>query len=217
MTKSRTKTKMAKRGRRHPLLYPPRATPKSNVTNFDGQTLNMRITFAEISAIANVVATHNYVDVRGGGDAMIGATGAAIANTYSEYKYNKVSVHWLPSVAPGVAAGGGRIWMAYIDNPEQMLSWTTASNDAARLLLIKGIRNRQSFNAWEGHVYNLPLTYRKKKFDVNNTVTNSVDVLDRSTQAMFVYAAETVGATDTVGRIEVTSHITLFGFNTLTS
>lgn len=214
MTKSRMNKKRTTR-KRNPLHFPPRATPRPNVTNFDGQTLNLRTTFSEMTGVANVIASHSYMDVRSGGVSLIGSAGSAIANTYSEYKYNKCSVHWLPSVAPGVAAGGGRVWMAYLDNPEQMLAWTTASNDADRVTAIKTIRNRKSWNAWEQFTYNIPITYRRKKFDVNVTITNSVDILDRSTQGLLVIAAETVGATDTIGRMEVESHITLYGFNIL--
>ena len=133
-------------------------------------------------------------------------------NNYLEYRYNALQLEWIPEVGPGVNAAGGRVYVAYIDNPETMNTWLgyTASN---ALIAIQSIRNVKMFNVWERATYYAPLTYRRPWFDENYTITDAADVDDRSVQGMIVFAAETVGATDTIGHWRVKSTITVRGFH----
>lgn len=133
-------------------------------------------------------------------------------NNYLEYKYNNLALEWIPEVGPGVAAAGGKVYVAYVDNPEVMNTWIglTATN---ALIKIQSLRNVKMFNCWERVTYNAPLTYRRPWFDENYTITDDVDVDDRSVQGMIVFAAETVGATDTIGHFRVKPTITLRGFH----
>jgi len=137
------------------------------------------------------------VDVASG-TASASSGGTSIINNYSEYRYKRLTLEWVPAVGPGASASGGKVYVAYIDNPEQMNSWLSASV-ATNLARIKLMRNTEVFNAWENFTYSVPLSYRKPWFDVNLTTGNTVDELDRSTQGLVIFAAETVGATDTIG------------------
>lgn len=133
-------------------------------------------------------------------------------NNYLEYKYNRCDLEWIPEVGPGVAAAGGKVYVAYIDNPETINTWIglTAAN---ALLKIQSIRNVKMFNVWERVTYRAPLTYRRPWFDQNTSITDDADVDDRSVQGAIVFAAETVGATDTIGHFRVKSTITVRGFH----
>ncbi len=59
----------------------------------------------------------------------------------------------------------------------------------------------------------MPLTRRRPWFDVNYTITDDVNVDDRSVQGMLVFAADTVGATDTIGAFQIRSRVTLRGYS----
>jgi hypothetical protein len=178
---------------------------------FDGQLGHFRFVTTETVAAANLAAQFLTIDVAASGSAA-GAAGASIANNYSEYVYHKLTLEWIPSVGPGVAAAGGRGYIAYYDNAEQMVV-VAGGTAAAGIAANKIARNGKTFNVWERFVYNVPLTRRKKIFDVNNTNNFTVDVVDRSTQGLVNIGFESIGATDALGRWSIVSEIELRGFN----
>ncbi len=179
--------------------------PKSN---FDGQTLNFKNVRSELTAAANVLAHLITVSTTAG--AASGSIGESIAKNYSEYVYDSLVFRWLPSVGPGVAAAGGRGYVGYTDNAEMMMTYAGATATGT-ISAVKSHRNMKSFNVWEPFVYSVPLTRRRKTFDTNSTIETTVDVYDRSVQGMVVFGAETVGATDTIGRWQVEGIMTLKG------
>lgn len=137
-----------------------------------------------------------------------------IVNNYAQYRYLKCVARWLPAVGPGVAAAGGRAYVAYLTNPEHMVSWEGLSV-ATKVSQITAIRNMRTFNVWEPFQFNVPMTMRRKMFDCNFGETSDVNVYDRSTQGMFISAFETVGATDVVGKWIMEFTIELVGLEAL--
>lgn len=166
---------------------------------------------AKVTASSNQLAGSLFVDGRSSGSCA-GTPGASIMNNYLEYKYQDVKLEWIPEMGPGVAAAGGKVYIAYIDNPETMNTWIGLTTTNA-LIKIQSIRNVKMFNAWERVTYHAPLTYRRPWFDENYVITDADDVDDRSVQGMIVFAAETVGATDTIGHWRVKSTIVVRGFH----
>ncbi len=183
--------------------------------NFDGSTVSCTSYFASPAAAANLSKATITVDCDSatnilvtGGAASVLASG--VLNLYSEYKYNKCSVEWIPSIGPVNADAGDRIHIAYIDNSEKMVTFQAATS-AAALGLVRGCRNVRSFNAWERFTYNVPLTWRRKVFDTNVTVVpGTVDLYERSTQGMIIISIETntaILAAGALGTFKVDSSI----------
>lgn len=50
------------------------------------------------------------------------AVANSILQRYSQYRYNSLSIEWIPSIGPANADAGTRIHMAYIDNAEKMVN-----------------------------------------------------------------------------------------------
>lgn len=142
------------------------------------------------------------------GGVCFGTSGANIANLYSEYKALSLRLKFISAVSPGSTAAGGRGYFAYNDNPEYFVQWAAAS-DATRIVAIKNMGNMFEFPVWKSATWKVPLTTRRKTFDVNFNNDSSVDVQDRSTQGYVFFAFETVGATDTVGAIQTSGRLWL--------
>jgi len=166
---------------------------------------------ADITATANAAAGLIAIDCRANGVAL-GAGGASIANNFQTYKFTSFTMKWLPKVSPGGTSGGGRVYVCYVDNPEQIITWTGLSASQA-LTKINSFRNVLVFNVWQNQIYRVPLTHRRPMFDVNNTITDAVDVDDRSVQGAVLWAVETIGATDTVGAWQTKGAVHLRGLH----
>jgi hypothetical protein len=184
-------------------------------TNFDGQILNHKTIYSELTASSGNVAARYWCDASSG-SGVLGTVGSAIAGNYSQFVYESVVFRWLPSVAPGVAAAGGRGFVAFYDSPEDMVIITGHTN-SQMIGDAKGSRNMKSFNVWEPFVYNVPLTRRRKTFSVNLTNSGTAYEHDSSVQGLVVTGFETVGATDTVGRWQVESVVRLLRQNTVSA
>ena len=188
-----------------------RRSKRGGNATFDGTVICPCSMGSDLTATSSQLAGSISVDAANNTIAM-GSGGTTIANNYMEYRYKDLEVEWLPHVAPGVSAGGGRVYVAYLDNPEQITVWL-ANTVANNVVSIKTIRGVAVFNAWERFTYKPKLTYRRPWFDVNLTTTNTVDILDRSTQGLIVFAAETVGATDVIGTWQCKSRVVLRGYH----
>jgi hypothetical protein len=129
----------------------------------------------------------------------MGGVGAAVAALYSQYVYESLTFRWLPSVAPGVADAGSQVYIGYLDNPEAMTTFLGLTN-AQQISAIQSMKNVKFFNAWEQFTYSVPLTRRRKTFDVNATITDAADVDDRSVQGFIVFCMESLTASTTLGR-----------------
>ena len=195
---------LPRRGRKN------RGKAQQSAVSNDTLVLSPVVTTNNVTAASNLLNGSVFVDCRNSGS-VIGSYAAGIANYYAEYRYKHVAATWLPLVGPGVSAAGGRIYVAYIDNPELINAWLgfTAAN---ALSAIKNVKNVKTYNVWEKFTYSVPLTHRRPWFDVNYNITDGVDVDDRSVQGQFIFAAETVGATDTIGSFQINSRVTLRGY-----
>lgn len=201
-----------KRKRTNPLMRRQTRAVRPRAS-FDGQFLNHKVIFApDTTSATGTYASGIYVDATATGSCM-GTIGAAIANTYSQYVYETCVLRWLPSIGPGSAEAGGRVYVGYVDNPEAIKTYMAATT-ANQILYIKGNRNMRSFNVWENGVYALPLTRRRKMFDVNNAPTHTLENdNDRSTQGLFIFAYESVGTSITMGAWQSEVLVKLHGFN----
>jgi len=132
---------------------------------------------------------------------VLGSIGAAVANMYSSYVYTSVVMRWLPQVAPGVADAGASIYIGYSDNAEHMVN-TASASVATIVAAAKTMKNAKFFNAWEQFTYNVPLTRRRKMFDVNNTPSapRTVDEDDRCVQGIILYGGDGLTASTALGR-----------------
>ncbi len=102
--------------------------------------------------------------------------------------------------------------MAYTDNPEVYDSFN-ALTDANKLVVIKKMYDHKVRPVWKNWTYQVPLTRRRPWFDVNYTITDDVNVDDRSVQGYVLVVAETINATDIVGNLETRSVIHLRGMD----
>jgi hypothetical protein len=125
-------------------------------------------------------------------------------------------ISWLPTIGPGQAGAGSRITAAYFDNPE-VITNLTANASAALVAMVKGNRTAVSWNAWEPYIFHVPLTYRRKMFDVNTTtVYTNVDANDRGVQGLVVVVTESINASENLGQIKVTSDVMVRGLSLTT-
>lgn len=120
---------------------------------------------------------------------------AGVSSFYSTGVFKPgTKVRWEPNLSP---LSGGRVFVGFTDNPEIIAdistkitafvadSTTVTYNNVA--VLVKGLGNVISFPAYVEKEIDIPARTRRKRFDVNETVTTSdVNVLDRCCQtAMF--------------------------------
>lgn len=198
----------------------PRA-PRPKV-NFDGQILNGTGYAIPISTLVNSASGVYTIDV-----SSLNGTGAAInmyeysvcndllaiARLYNEYIYRSVTMHWIPAVAPGVADGASQIYVSYIDNAEDITNLLTAATPGPVFNASKNPRNSRFFNAWERFSYTIPLSSRRKTFDVNAANNQTVDVVDRSVQGAIVTGYTSLSAAINLGQWRVTYSLELRNLN----
>lgn len=104
------------------------------------------------------------------------------------------TIRWEPTISP---TKGGRIFVAFTDNPEVMVSLYNAQVDfltspsgasyAVYSNLVKSLANLTSTPAWMEYEWQVPLKARRKRFDCNESnFVNDINVMDRACQvAMF--------------------------------
>jgi hypothetical protein len=210
-----------KRGRRrNPNTVSNASKPKVRL-NFDGQILNGTQFLAPLVTVANTAGALYPIDtstttINVGGTFIQGInTGlSSISGIYNEYIYRSVTFHWMPFVSPGIADAGSQIYVGYIDNAEEM-GILTALSTSTIFNVSKTLRNMKFFNAWEWFSFTVPLTSRRKSFDVNTTVTlGATDTYDRSMQGMVVVGANSLSATVSLGQWRVTYGLELRRLNT---
>lgn len=193
-------------GRRkvNPMLRRVAGPPRPRLS-FDGSNVSAVLYDNQKATAANNSATFYTVDCSS--TTGCNRTVTAITGLYSEYRYNSLSVDWVPGQGPANTEAASRIYFAYLEGPERMATYAAAA-DAVRTIIVKGIRNVKSCNVWERFTYNVPLTWRRKVFDVNTTAGVSADELERSTQGMLVVAFDSVSAVTTaglLGQLKITS------------
>jgi hypothetical protein len=137
----------------------------------------------------------------------------AVSIRYTEYRYTNVQFHWIPHVAPGVADGGSPIYIAYLDNPENITN-SVASASPTDIANVKGVRSLKTFNAWQKFTYNVPLTYRLPWFNVNNNTSWPIADVERAVQGAVLVGIESISAISDLGAFRVTYDLELRGLTT---
>lgn len=216
---------------KNPMLTGKRVNPVSRAmprrrgpkVSFDGTTFSSSVYALPTTSLVNVASSLIVVDAANTAITIapqqtFSAAGAlsALTGSYQEYKYTKLMVSWLPTIGPGQAGAGSRITAAYFDNPE-VITNLTANASLALVAMVKGNRTAVSWNAWEPYTFHVPLTYRRKMFDVNTTtVYTNVDANDRGVQGLVVVVTESINAAETLGQIKVTSDVMVKGLSLTT-
>lgn len=147
-----------------------------------------------------------------------------IAKHYQEYRYLNAVCEWVPRVGPASSDAGGRISIAYIDNPEQMLAFQLLATNAERVAYVRAVGGCKTFNVWERYAYKVPLTRRRKIFNVNTThpevASRTAPEFDRSTQGLVIIAYEFITVSEITGgqfgQWRITSAAEFSGFNAVT-
>lgn len=144
-----------------------------------------------------------------GADTTTGAV-AAIAQYYATGKYLPGTVlHYVPQVSLSTS---GTVYMAFTDNPETIASFSGAPTNAAKLSVVRSIANVRNYPVWQQFTFAMPLTMRRKMFDVNSDISpTDVNALDRSAQGCFIYAVEGVPVSSVICRPWVHKKIQLEG------
>jgi len=212
------KTKANKR-RRNPLyrtqgLRPPKL-------RFDGHKVHT-VLFSNQSAIADIDdgVGSDWQEI--GTNASEGAARPAfeIIRHYQEYKYLSCQCEWIPRIGPSATDSGGRISIAYIDNPEQMNVFQNLASQALKVAYVRTLGNCKTFNMWERFTFRVPLTHRRKVFNVNTTWpaigSRTAEEFDRATQGLVIVAYEAITITaitaGALGQWRITADMALSGF-----
>ncbi len=203
------KGKNKRKTRKNPMLGSQQRKFGRPKVSFDGTTV-----MASLFSNATITASNlgaDYVLVSCDSTNGMNRGVAQITDCYQEYKYLQASVEWLPIVGPADADAASRVYMAYIDNPEEIVAYIGATN-AARGGYIKTVANVQTWNAWERHTYNIPLRYRRKIFAVNTaTGAANKDDLDQDCQGAVIIYYESITAAVILGTLKLNSRTQLTG------
>ncbi len=169
---------------------------------FDGHRITCTLYSDQAVVAANVGTDWLGVDTNSG--EACNRTGLDVIKHYQEYKYESCTVEWIPKVGPSHTDSGSRISIAYIDNPELMITYENAVA-SVRASMVRNCANVKSFNAWERFTYRVPLTYRRKWFNVNPTVAaigaRLSEEYDRAVQGKVIMCYETVSAAVSAGAL----------------
>jgi len=215
--RSRKKSNMRRRTNPVARLNRPKIAPK---VSFDGTRFNAHwypATTTTAAFLASAVIPVDTSNTNGGAapQSIYSAQLPTVALTgvYEEYHYNQLHIKWLAQVAPGVADAGSRITAAYFDNPETISNIILASTSASLITTIKGCRNAISWNAWENFTYKVPLTRRRKWFDVNTNNGNTTDIVERSTQGVVAIVFESISAVVNLGQLNIIFDVVVKGLS----
>ncbi|UQZ09603.1 putative capsid protein [Freshwater macrophyte associated tombus-like virus 2] len=175
---------------------------RNAVTKMSGNGDNALIKYKALGANTVSYGTAGAVDFRffipGLSTRLAGTAGANVVSYYSTGVFKPgTMVRWEPTTSPTM---GGRMFVGFTDNPEIMVSiltaWNTYSTSglsadyATYSNLVKGLGNLISFPAWQDGDFQIPTKLRRKRFDVNETLTlTAVNDVERCAQvAMFACA-----------------------------
>lgn len=138
------------------------------------------------------------------------AAGISIATNYQEGIFRPGShVTWVPNL--GMTANG-RVYVAWIDNPETMVYFETLPTVADLITYLKGVGNMVSHHVAESFVYPIPARSRRKRYDVNaSTSTLSVDILERCCQGFIICAVDGCDPTVLAGSLRYTDNLLVEG------
>lgn len=134
--------------------------------------------------------------------------GAVVAAQYGEGVFSKSYAKWVPSVGMTTA---GRVWLAYIENPETIVSFEGYS-EAQKASFIKGVANVKCGSIYRELRLDYPGSRRRKAYDTNWTNSaGSADLYDRCCQGAVIWLIEGAPATTVVGTMFLHDELTLVG------
>lgn len=149
-------------------------------------------TIVSYNTAGSVLTSNSTGDVRSSRSYVVGnpnglatAIGPGICSSYASGKYLPgTKVRWEPSVSFNTT---GRVFVGFVDNPEVVLG-TAALTGAQFGTFVRSLGNVISFPVWQETEIDFPTKLRRKRFDTNANVVETVDVLDRCMQTyMFVW------------------------------
>jgi hypothetical protein len=181
-----------------------RATPRVDRTGAD----TGKIDYSVIGASCTTKGTTgcgggNRLYIPGYGAGLLDlCPGPRIVNNYSTGKFVPgTSIRWEPSVS---FTTSGRGYVGFSDNPETVkdindrlvtfLTTPNVTNYVNYALIVKNLGNVISFPVWQETPITVPTRLRRKMFDCNGTVSDTVDVLDRSMQTAMFWCFDGVDA-----------------------
>ncbi len=148
------------------------------------------------------------------GEAM-NRSGLDVIKHYQDYRYMSAAVEWISATGPSGVDAGASVFIAYIDNPELIVTYKAAS-DVNKFTMVRNTANCKSFNAWERFTYRVPITYRRKWFNVDTTIsTPNNEETDRAIQGLVIIAYNSISTTvsaATLGQFRLTSTTRITGF-----
>lgn len=117
---------------------------------------------------------------------------------------------WVPSVG---STTNGRIWCAWLDNPELMEQWA-GSLLSDQINFIKGQSSARSWPVWMEVTIPMPSSTRAKKFRTNVTVVTG-EAYATSVQRYFIYCVEGAPASTSLGSFWYHDKLQLSGLGTV--
>jgi len=212
--RTNSKPKMAKR-KVNPLFRGRQGIGRPKI-GFNGHEVTSVLFTDHSNGTSNLITDWQQVDCNNAEG--INRAGTDVIKHYQEYKYLNAAIEWIPKIGPAATEAGARISIAYIDNPEHMLDFESTSA-ANRLAITKSTGNCKTYNAWERFTWRVPLTYRRKIFNIDPDFTaigsRTIGEFERAVQGKVCIAIETVGATTSaaaLGQWRCTSTTTVTGF-----
>lgn len=166
------------------------------------------------TSAGGIISGVNYL-VGGDTTNISSSIGPTIVGSYRECLFRSgTKITWSPNVGFTTT---GRIYVAYIDNPEVMVGYLGTLTDTAKLAYIKALTNHVNHPVYKEFTYNMPsIGTRRKRFDVNATGTQTVDTFDRSLQGAFVWVVAGAPGTTDVGAMSLTHQVTVYGLGGFT-
>ncbi len=172
-------------------LYRQAAGPSRPRIGFDGNILQVT-TFSATPTTGTDALGYQIYKVDADDNDSVGQDMSAVTGLYDTFKYLSCTFHYEPSTGPASTQAPARIHISYTDNPEKFNVFVAASN-AVKLSIARGLKNTRTYNAWERFTYPVPLTSRRKMFDVNQTDDLNENTLDRSVQGFVMIVVESIG------------------------
>lgn len=209
------KTKVGKR-KVNPLFRSRMGTGRPKMA-FNGQKITCTGFVDHSLGASNIVTDWFSVDCNAG--EALNRFGTDVLRHYQEYKYLAGTCEWIPKIGPTSNDAGSRVSIAFMDNPELMNTFENATA-ATKVSIVKTLATCKTFNLWERFVYRVPLTYRRKWFNVNVNLpavgSRTAEEFDRSAQGKVVVCIETTTtgapASGVLGQWKVSSTTMLQGF-----
>lgn len=175
-------------------------------------------TIVEYSSIGETVATDanglavpRRLYIPGNSNHLSNTIGPSVVGFYATGKFLPgTKLRWEPSVPFTVS---GRIYVAFIDNPEVMAAFQSLPTAISWVNAVKGIGAVVSFPVWQETDVTFPTLTRRKRFDINVNTTVDANVYDRSAQTFMVAGVDGAPASTSLGSFWFHDKVSVEGMN----